>query len=130
MTKDIKESYIYKSIKNYVTKNNTHVKLDYIISELNATKNFELIDKFIQDLGLECTDCMEHFFMFYFGKNIDGYRINFGMKKASNDKMCWTFWIFNSKYDCVYNVRKQRDWWHSTFNFPAELKKFNEWLNQ
>lgn len=66
MTKDIKESYIYKSIKNYVTKNNKNVKLDYIISELNATENFELIDKFIQDLGLECTDCMEHFFMFYF----------------------------------------------------------------
>ena len=78
MTKDIKESYIYKSIKNYVTKNNTNVKLDYIISELNATKNFELIDKFIQDLGLECTDCMEHFFMFYFGKNIDGYRFSEG----------------------------------------------------
>lgn len=127
MTKDIKESAIYKSIKSYVTEHNIDVNLDYIINELGATKNFEVIDKFVQDLGLECIECGSRLFLLYFRKDIDGYLINFGMKKSLGDKMCWTFWILlRSNYDNVYNITKSAmDNWPTTSTFPAELKKFN-----
>lgn len=134
MTKDIKESYIYKSIEEYAIEHNLQNHADYLIrlivgKNMKDIDSFWEIDNFISELSLYCTVVFVPTFgepAIEFTKKIDQYIIKFKFKQFA----VMQFGIFIYPVHSSDNTYTYKSYWNTISEFSDELEKFNKWLNQ
>lgn len=135
MTKDIKESYIYKSIEEYAIEHNLHVgPVDFFITGIVGENkenidNFWEINNFISELHLKCDLYSASIFgspAAEFTKKIDQYTIKFTVKILFREAQ-FTLKVYPATYS---NLWIYNSYLNKLSKFPDELEKFNEWLNQ
>ena len=134
MTKDIKESYIYKSIEEYAIEHNLQNHADYLIrlivgKNMKDIDSFWEIDNFISSLGLKCDAVLVPTIgdrIIEFTKKIDQYVIKFKFKTFA----VMQFGIFIYPVPSKLNTYMYKSYWNTISEFSDELEKFNKWLNK
>ena len=134
MTKDIKESYIYKSIEEYAIEHNLQNQADYLIrlivgKNMKDIDSFWEIDNFLSELSLDCTVVFVPTIgdrIIEFTKKIDQYIIKFKFKTFA----VMQFGIFIYPVPSELNTYMYKSYWNTISEFSDELEKFNEWLDK
>ena len=135
MTKDIKESYFYKDVKEYAIAHNLHVgPVDLFITGIVGENkenidNFWEINNFISELHLKCGLYSASIFgspTVEFTKKIDQYTIKFTVEILFGEAQ-FALKVYPTTYSSLWLYNS---YLNKLSEFSDELEKFNEWLNQ